>query len=402
MAMIREKFIVLLAVLSSAQTVNAEESAWDFAADVGLQSRFFGESALWPGQSSESAQYSIEAMADLSWSSSSGNQRASFIPFVRWDNTDSERSVVDLREAYWAFDSDTAEILIGVNTVFWGVTESVHLVDIINQTDAVADIDGEGKLGQPMVNLDLQRDWGLVSLYVMPFFRERTFAGVDGRLRTPIPVDSERPQYESSDGRNNVDLAIRYSHYFGDIDLGVSVFDGTSREPRLLPAADSATLLPYYDQITQLGLDVQYTREAWLWKLETIVRDGYSETFAAAVAGFEYTFYQLGGSSSDIGVLLEYQYDGRSRLEPITIADNDIFAGARLAMNDIQDTTVLAGVGFDVETSETFVNVEAQRRFGDDFVLEIRLRGFSGASPRNLTYALSNDSYLQLQLSKYF
>ena len=168
--MSREKLVVLLAVLSSALTVNAQESAWDFAADVGLQSRFFGESALWPGQSSESAQYSIEAMADLSWSNSSGNQRASIIPFVRWDNTDAERSIVDLREAYWAFDSDTAEILVGVNTVFWGVTESVHLVDIINQTDAVADIDGEDKLGQPMVNLDLQRDWGLVSLYVMPYF----------------------------------------------------------------------------------------------------------------------------------------------------------------------------------------------------------------------------------------
>ncbi|MDD7885073.1 hypothetical protein [Flavivirga sp. 57AJ16] len=36
------------------------------------------------------------------------------------------------------------------------MTESNHLVDIINQTDAVETFDGEEKLGQPMVQLS----WG--------------------------------------------------------------------------------------------------------------------------------------------------------------------------------------------------------------------------------------------------
>ena len=120
-----------------------------------------------------------------------GDQRASIIPYLRWDRTDDERSLADLQEAYWAFEGDDYEVLVGANTVFWGVTESVHLVDIINQTDAVADIDGEDKLGQPMVNVEMQRDWGLLSLYVMPYFRERTFAGVDGRFRPPLPVDAD-------------------------------------------------------------------------------------------------------------------------------------------------------------------------------------------------------------------
>ena len=321
---------------------------------------------------------------------------------MRWDTSDTERSLFDLREAYWAFEADSFEFLVGFNTVFWGVTESLHLVDIINQTDAVADIDGEDKLGQPMVNLELQRDWGRLGLYVMPYFRERTFAGVDGRFRTPLPVDSDSPRYESSNGDNHVDAAIRYSHYFGDIDIGVSLFSGTSREPRLLPSDDGSTLLPYYDLIDQLGVDLQYTNDAWLWKLETILRNGFSETFAAAVGGFEYTLYQVRDSAVDIGLLLEYQYDGRSELEPITIADNDLFAGARLALNDVQDTAVLAGVGYDVDTSETFINVEAERRIGDDFVLELRARAFSGASPRNPTYSLAKDDYVELQVSRYF
>ena len=394
--------ILALAILLPSLVANADEASWDISANVELQTRFFTQDARWLGQESSAGQYSIAATADFRWRNTEGNQRASIIPYARWDASDDERSLVDLQEAYWAFEADSFELLVGANTVFWGVTESVHLVDIINQTDAVADIDGEDKLGQPMVNLELQRDWGLVSLYALPYFRERTFAGTDGRFRTPIPVDMDRPQYESSAEDNHIDLALRYSHYIGDVDIGVSLFSGTSREPRLLPNEDGTALLPYYDQIDQLGVDVQYTRDAWLWKLEAIVRDGFSETFAAAVGGFEYTFYQVNDSGADIGMLLEYQYDGRNDAEPITIADNDVFVAARLALNDIQDTAVLAGVGYDVDTNETFLNIEADRRLGENYVIEIRARIFSGADSQDRTFTLANDDYLQLQLARYF
>lgn len=52
------------------------------------------------------------------------------------------------RMVYWAPDPDDIEfgevqkLLVDANTVFWGVTESVHLVDVINQTDLAGDIDG--------------------------------------------------------------------------------------------------------------------------------------------------------------------------------------------------------------------------------------------------------------------
>ena len=58
-----------------------------------------------------------------------------------------------------------------------GVTESRHLVDVLNQVDGVEDIDEEDRLGQPMINISTQRDWGSVDLFVLPGFRERTFAG---------------------------------------------------------------------------------------------------------------------------------------------------------------------------------------------------------------------------------
>lgn len=393
---------VIASLLLAPCSSTAEESSWDISADVALQSRVFPGDSRWSGQSSALGQFSIAVSAEFRWRNADGNRRASIIPYLRWDVNDVERSMADLREAYWAFEGDSYELLIGANTVFWGVTESVHLVDVINQTDSVADVDGEDKLGQPMINLELQRDWGRFSFYVLPHFRERTFAGLEGRLRTPLVVDTNRAQYESSDSENHIDYAVRYSHYIGDIDIGVSLFSGTSREPRLLPALSGSELLPHYDQIDQLGVDLQYTKDAWLWKLEAILRNGFSETFAAAVSGFEYTFYQVRESDADIGLLIEYQYDDRNSLEPPTVADNDLFVATRLAFNDTQDTAILAGVGIDLDTSESFFNVEAERRIGEDYVLEIRARAFSGASPNDLTYAFSKDDYLQLQLSRYF
>ena len=181
-----------------------------------------------------------------------------------------------------------------------------------------------------------------------------------------------------------------------------SVFSGTNREPRLVPAADGTTLVPHYDLIDQAGVDLQYTADAWLWKLEAIVRDGYAETFAAAVGGVEYTFFQIGESAAEIGLLVEYQYDGRGELEPLTLADNDVFLATRVALNDVQDTIVLAGLTFDTKSNETFLNVEAERRLGDDYVFELRARFFSGAGPQDAAFAIARDDYLQLQLTRYF
>ncbi|MCP4769445.1 MAG: hypothetical protein GY875_24715 [Gammaproteobacteria bacterium] len=203
-------------------------------------------------------------------------------------------------------------------------------------------------------------------------------------------------------GHGGVPLARRYSHYVGNVDIGLSAFSGTSREPRLLPNADASALIPVYDQIDQLGLDLQYTGDAWLWKLEAIARDTQNDSFGAAVGGFEFTFYQVAASTADVGILLELQYDDRDDSEPLTLADNDLFAGIRLAMNDTQNSAVLAGVGYDLETSESYLNIEAERRLGDDTVLELRARFFTNAEPGDTSYAIAKDDYLQFQLSHYF
>ena len=126
--------------------------------------------------------------------------------------------------------ADTWELRLGFGKVFWGTTEFVHLVDIINQTDRVEDISLEKKLGQPMVQLSIPRDWGIVDMFVMSYFRERTFPGRRGRLRSALVVDTDNPIYESANKEWQVDAALRYSHSIGDWDIGLYHFYGTGRD----------------------------------------------------------------------------------------------------------------------------------------------------------------------------
>lgn len=377
------------------------DSQWLWGGDAGAEQRYFFEEPRWPGQSDD-AVGSVHTNLEARWRDDSGNQRASFKLFGRLDSVDDERSHADLREAYWAYAGDDWELLLGANKVFWGVTESRHLVDIINQTDLVEDIDREQKLGQPMVNLLLQREWGQLDFYLMPWFRERTFPGVEGRLRAPLPVDTGNARYESPAEQHHTDVALRWSHYFGDVDIGVYAFHGNGREPVLVLAEEEDRLLPLYHEISQLGVDVQYTRDAWLWKFEGIARNGLDDTFAAAVAGFEYTLYGVRESAADVGLLVEYLYDGRGPGEPVTVFDNDVFLGARLALNDTQDSSMLAGAVVDTDSQEWFFNLEAQRRIGEHYIAEARLRLFNGDKKLNQLYAFDRDDYFQLSFTGFF
>lgn len=395
---------ILQSALFLVATVAAGTSSagdWDATGFVGLDTQAFWLDGRYEGQEN-GVNPTLLLQPEFYWRSDDSRQRISVVGFARVDSVDDERSHADLREAYWGIDGNGWDLSAGVSRVFWGVTESRHLVDVINQTDLVESVDDENKLGQPLVNLNLQRDYGRFGLYVMPYFRERTFPGVDGRFRGPLVVDTNNPIYESDDEENHVDLALRYSHYIGDVDIGAHLFEGTSREARFVVAAENDRLLPVYDQMTQLGVDVQYTNEAWLWKLEAIARDTRIDSFMAAVGGFEYTFYGIRDSSADVGVLLEYLYDGRNDLSAPTASDNDMFVGTRLALNDSNDTSVLAGVAVDLDTRALFLNIEAERRFGDNLSAELQLRSFMNAEPDDALFAVERDDYLQLRLSWYY
>ncbi len=387
---------ISLALVSMSSALAGELSTSGY---IGAEVRVFTESPQYTGQSDDT-QLSAVFQPELRYKSE--NSTVTFIPFYRDDSIDEERSHFDVRELHWRWVASDWELLAGVNRIFWGVIESRHLVDIINQIDLVEDIDGEDKLGQPMLNYTHLNDWGTVSIFILPGFRERTFAGPDGRLRSAIVVDADAAVYESSDKDDHIDVALRYTHFIGDWDIGLSYFNGTSREPRFILNNTASRFLPVYDLINQFGMDLQYTSDAWLWKLEAMAREGQGNTFSAVSAGFEYTLYQIMQSDKDLGLLLEYHYDGRDATAAPSTFDHDIFVGARLAFNDTQDTELLAGITVDSSGDDRFVNIEAERRFTDHIKGELRVRLFNHPESGSSFAAFEKDDYVQLQLRYYF
>lgn len=371
---------------------------------IGGEARVFFFDPRFAGQL-DGVQPSVFGEATIDWQDEARENQLVFTAFGRLDARDERRTHADVREAYWRHDGGEYELLLGVNRVFWGVTESRHLVNVINQIDAVENIDGEDYLGQPMVHVATQQDFGRFGVYVMPGFREQTFAGREGRLRGPIAVDDDSASYQSSLGRLHPDLALRYSHFIGDFDIGAHAFYGHSREPNLVPFVGSGglALRPHYELITQAGVDLQYTREAWLWKLEALVRDGHGDPFVAAVGGFEYTEYQIFETDADLGLLAEYLVDGRSERDaPSTTFQNDIFLGARLALNDVEDTSILAGGLYDLEHGSTSFRVEAETRIGESWRAEIEGQFFTHAAKDDPGAVFENDSFLTLRMTRFF
>jgi hypothetical protein len=389
---------LVLACLSPA----AGAADFELQGAVAAESRLFLQPARYPGQ--HGANGSLALRPEFYWEWEEGAQSFSFAPFVRVDQGDSRRSHADIRELTWLVAREAWEFRAGVRRVFWGVAESNHLVDIINQTDLVENPDTEDKLGQPMLNLALIRDWGTVDLFVLPGFRERTFPGKSGRLRTQPRVDSSSARYDSAAENKHVDFALRWSHTVGGLDVGVYHFRGTSREPRFMPTrtpSGEPVLAPFYDQINQTGLDALYTWGSWLFKLEALNRTGQGEAFAAAVGGFEYTFVGILGSALDLGVLAEYHYDERDE-RALTPFNRDLFAGFRLALNDMEGTSVLAGVVSDLQGRGEFFNVEASRRIGERWRIEAELRVFHATEAPDLLDFVARDDYLGLELGRYF
>jgi hypothetical protein len=323
-------------------------------------------------------------------------------PLLRVDQHDNERSHIDLREFVYSHYGDSYEFNVGLGKVFWGVAESENLVDVINQTDFVENDGSSAKLGQPMVNLLLVRDWGDIDLYVLPGFKARTFPGENGRPRTPATLDTNNAIYESKDRSNHVDFAGRVSIAFDQWDIGAHVFHGTARTPQFTFNPVSESVVPYYYQHTQVGLDIQATLESWLLKTEIVHRSGKEITnHASVVSGFEYSFYDIRESGADLGIVTEWLYDERGE-DSDQAFQNDLFLGMRLAMNDEQSLEGLLGVITDLDEGGQLITLQGSRRFGDNFKASVQMSIFQNVENDKAFSGLDEEDNLQFEVSYFF
>ncbi len=371
-----------------------------------LEYRFFHDHGLGQGMDYHN---NVSFYLQPEFSYRHGRHRFDFKPFWRYDQHDSRRTHFDIRELAWHANWNRWTVHAGIDKVFWGVTESRHTVDIINQTDLVENIDTEEKLGQPMLRIDYSDPkWGTLSAFYLPVSRKRLFPGKEGRLRPPIPI-TDSVDHEGNASPTHPDFALRWARTFGYWDVGLVYFRGVTRRPRFRINFDAfgrpVNLRPVYEIIDQVGIDIQGVTGNWLWKLEAFHRAGQGKTFQQLTAGFEYTFSGIFGTGADLGFLGEFLYDNRSNRLPLinfVPFEKDIFVGTRLALNDPQSTELLATATIDLDTATTFYNIEASRRLGDRWKVYLEIRGFVNADPRDAGYVLRKENYLHLECQYYF
>lgn len=392
--------LAALLLCASAAAIDEPDTS-KYKLDFSTELSVFPEPASDARQAGRSLSISALGKADFEWHG--GITKLGISPFVRRDSADSQRSHADLRELEVRHRSGNFDWHGGISKVFWGTTESVHLVDIINQTDAVEGIDGEDKLGQPMLSVAWSSMHGVFTGFVLPRFRERTLPGVRGRLRPPLNYDRSRTNYQSTRGKKHVDSAVRWNISGNGLDIGVAHFVGTAREPRFLLQADmpEATLLPVYDQIRQTSIDLSAVSGGWIWKFEGLHQRNPVRSYNAAVGGFEYTLPNNETSSPEVGLLSELAWDSRGSSSPSPF-QRDIFFGVRVSLNDVAGSEMLAGIMQDLRHSGRFISIDASRRIGGDARLALKLRLIHSTSEVDPLSLVSHDDHLLLEYKQHF
>ena len=316
----------------------------------------------------------------------------------RYDDKDNNRTYFDLQKFKYEYFLDDATLSIGNDIIFWGVNESFHVVDIINQSNIAENLAGTKKLGQPMIALSLYEEIGDVSVYLMPYFRERIFPGSNGRPRYAGEIEQDTVSYESSKEEKKVDIAIRFSKVLDDFDIGISHFRGNARDPELTVNQSTLKLDQYYPILSQTSIDIQATKESWLYKLEALTGKIESENHVRTAGGVEYTFYGINGTPQDLGIVAEYLFDDRSS-NPF---NNETALAIRWNKNDINATTLLAGTYLDLRGDSNRFFCEYEKRLRDDLKLFLDASLNGHINSKDFTYAFSEDSSLTIKIAKYF
>ncbi len=324
-----------------------------------------------------------------------------FTPFLRLDQKDPARTILDINEFYLAINKSDWELKIGSKQLFWGVLESNHLVDIVNQTNAAENIDLEDKLGQPMLNFTMVSEWGVFDVFLLAMQRKRRFSSEEGRPHTGFEPFLKNGAFD--DRGENFDYIFRYENSGTLFDLGLYYFEGLARSPIFIsenPETPQDSLVAY-PKINQFAADLQITLANTLLKFEGLYRKSRVDDNGAFGIGFEHTLYGIFGSNNDLGVLAEYHWDSRDS-DTVFQFSNDLFFGLRLNTNQAHDGQILLGILNSLDNCSSTAFIEGSMRFAKNWKFYFEGRIFSLIDNNHSLSNLSDDSYIQLSLAKFF
>lgn len=296
------------------------------------------------------------------------------------------------------------QIDAGYDLLFWGVAESRNVVNIINQRDQIRDVLNDQGLGQPMVAVRYFGSSYAIEGFVLPGFRELDFGTTGRRWGFGFPVDDSRSTFDSDKGRRHVDYALRLAGSVGNLEYGLSAFDGTLRQPRFNLDTATGTLVPRYVLGRQFGLELQYTTGAVLLKLEAarVLPDPVDEApYWDGVAGVEYLPGSVFNLPWETTFFAEYNWDSRGDTGPSVFQD-DLFLGTNVRFGNVNETELRLGVVTDLEHGGILGSARLSTRLGAQLRLEAEYIFVDADDPQDALFEARDLDQLSVSMQWHF
>ncbi len=410
-------------MLPAAQSV-AQEGV-TFNGEVELSGRYYPQAGFLPGQTSQ-------GLAPIVGGSLGARKRfdsgSAVFEFSGLYNAETGEGYADIPRGYYQYFGDGYDFLVGSNIVYWGVSESHHVVDSVNQRYTIDQTVDYISLGQPMLNFNLSLGLNsTLSVYGLVYFRDRDQPNAETRFRSPILMSNNDAVYEEGNGRN-LDFAARFrtsqNILWGGVDFALSYFDGTNRAPSSMPNAcltaggrfigetacgnliignpQSVFFVPYYSKLRRYGVEFVYSNGDLQLTFEGALSNAIGETYYSAIGGAQYSFGGIGPNGDTLVVVGEYLYDDRSIIQPANIYDDDVFLGFAYSGNDVAGTNVRGGVYYDVKKDAQIYTVSYSRRINDAIRLEVAGFSVNAAGTNDPLTVAQDDGFVEVSLSYFF
>lgn len=383
----------------------AEGYEWEINNEIGFDIREFHKEEAFPNQKNTYSSYlKSEIYLEVT-------EKLNFIsePYYRYDHNDKERSLFNFKENYLLYFKGNSEVKIGIAQIFWGVTESKNLVDIINVYDAT-DGDQKAKLGQSMLSYSTYfESAGIFDFYYLPFFSKKPQIGESGRLRLAKPIENYDVIYSGGAGEKVPSWAFKWEKNIGMSDFSIQVFRGNSRDNSTIPLIEGTTLKYFagYERISQLGAYMQTISGPYIFKVEAIRRHGQKnannlrENYYSYTLGAEYLLNRLFEKVWDLSLFIEYSNDDRAN-DSTDIMQNDIFMAGKLLFNDVNGAELLIGSTFDLDGGGNTSNVEVSSRITEDIRVTGTYQSYWSTNNKDPLHDFRRDNYLGIKVIKYF
>ena len=328
------------------------------------------------------------------------------------EDKENGRTFLRLDELYVKYELENALFFAGKNIRFWGALEAFNVADTFTTVDFRSDLLDQQREGAWNVAYSYFTETGELSLIMKLYenpWRMGKYPYVYDFLPKFVHYDSDLEHEKegfyptlylkysgSTEWEYPLDYAFIMQHGYDSQRYFTSdaPLNGVNNRFRanayLVDKALTYHTLVLGNTLFKLEASAAHVRDEQVMLGGLHVKDYYQ-----LGAGFEHTLVAV-YESADLGLIGEYyRYDTFEHKNEIAddlalfqTFQNDLFVGLRYSFNDMEDSSVLAGVVIDTEYAEQSYRVEYKTRLFDTFSLKADYSYINPSDSQQTAYAM--------------